>query len=199
MSDDTRFDRREFLRAGGVVATGAAIAGCTDTGGGGEQDPADGGNGTGGAGTNETETNETAGNETDVNESAGNETDANETAENETDINESAGNESGGNQSGNQSAGGGDTVEVLAGPDGEFVFEPAELSIDAGTTVRWIWESDLHNVVPTSQPQGANWEGHQPIEDAGFEYEHTFETTGTYEYVCEPHESQGMTGTITVE
>jgi len=189
MSEETRFDRRAFLRASGVVATGAAIAGCTDTGDGG-QEPADG-NDTEGPGTNETGGNET----TDANDTAGNETDANETAGNETDANETAGNESAGNQSG----GVGDTVEVLVGPDGEFVFEPAQLSIDAGTTVLWIWESDLHNVVPTSQPQGANWEGYGTIEDAGFEYEHTFETTGTYEYVCEPHEAQGMTGTITVE
>ncbi|GAA0680596.1 plastocyanin/azurin family copper-binding protein [Natronoarchaeum mannanilyticum] len=200
MSEKTGFDRRAFLRASGVVATGAAVAGCTDTGGDG-QEPADG-NDTEGPGTNETDGNETttdandtAGNETDANETAGNETDANETAGNETDANETAGNESAGNQSGGVA----DTVEVIAGPEGEFVFEPAELSIDPGTRVLWIWESDLHNVVPTSQPQGANWEGHETIEDAGFEYEHTFETTGTYEYVCEPHQAQGMTGTITVE
>lgn len=29
--------------------------------------------------------------------------------------------------------------------------------------------------------------------------EHTFETTGTNEYFCIPHEGSGMTGTITVE
>jgi len=187
MSEESRFDRRAFLRASGVVATGAAVAGCTDTGDGG-QEPADG-NDTEGPGTNET-----AGNETDANETAGNETDANETAGNETDANETAGDESGGNQTA-----GGDTVEVIAGPGGDFVFEPAELSIDAGTTVVWVWESDNHNVVPTSQPQGANWEGYPDIENTGFEYEHTFETTGTYEYVCEPHEAAGMVGTITVE
>ncbi len=195
MSDDPRFDRRAFLRASGAVAVGTAVAGCTDTGGD-TQEPADGGNDTGDGVTDD---NETMGNETDANQTTGNETDANETAGNETDANQTAGNESDGNQTGNASAGGGDMVEVLAGPDGEFVFEPAQLSIDAGTTVLWIWESDLHNVVPTSQPEGADWQGHQPIEDAGFEYEHTFETTGTYEYVCEPHQSQGMTGTITVE
>lgn len=184
MSEETRFDRRAFLRASGVVATGAALAGCTDTGGGG-QEPADG-NDTEGAGTNETDGGETT---TDTNE-----TDANETAGNETDANETTGNETGGNQSA-----GGEMVEVIVGPGGELVFEPAEISIDAGTTVMWIWESDTHNVVPTSQPQGASWEGHPEISNAGTEYSHTFETTGTYEYVCEPHESAGMVGTITVE
>jgi len=195
MSEETRFDRRAFLRASGVVATGVAVAGCTDTGGGGGQEPADG-NDTEGPGTNETGGNETTtdGNETDANETAGNETDANETAGNETDANETAGNETGGNQTA-----GGDMVEVIAGPGGDLVFEPAELSIDAGTTVTWIWESDNHNVVPTSQPQGANWEGYPEIANTGTEYSHTFETTGTYEYVCEPHEAAGMVGTITVE
>jgi len=34
---------------------------------------------------------------------------------------------------------------------------------------------------------------------SGDTYEHTFETPGTYEYVCIPHESSEMTGTIVVE
>lgn len=33
----------------------------------------------------------------------------------------------------------------------------------------------------------------------GAEYSHRFEVAGTYEYVCLPHESRGMTGTIVVE
>ena len=45
MSNDPRFDRRAFLRASGAVAVGAAVAGCTDTGGD-TQEPADGGNDT---------------------------------------------------------------------------------------------------------------------------------------------------------
>ena len=188
MSEDSRFDRREFLRAGGVVAAGAAFAGCTDSGGGGgggggggeEQEPA------GGAGENETGGNETGGNETE----GANETDNETEGGNETD-NETAGNES--------AAGGGEAEEVIAGPNGELVFDPEEVTISPGTTVRWVWESDTHNVVPTEQPEESNWEGHPDIENAGYEYEHTFETPGTYEYVCEPHESAGMVGSITVE
>ena len=30
-------------------------------------------------------------------------------------------------------------------------------------------------------------------------YTHTFETTGTHEYVCIPHEAAGMDGSITAE
>ncbi|SNZ02756.1 Plastocyanin [Natronoarchaeum philippinense] len=177
MDDQSSVDRRTFLRASGVLA-GVALAGCTDGGGDGEQEPADG--------------NETG-------DGVDNETDGNQTGDNQTGTNQTDGNQTGGNQTGGNQTGDGGTVQVLAGPGGEFIFEPAQLSIAPGTTVRWTWESDNHNVVPTSQPDGANWQGHQPIENTGFEYEHTFETTGTYEYVCEPHESQGMVGTIDVQ
>ena len=33
----------------------------------------------------------------------------------------------------------------------------------------------------------------------GETYEHTFETSGEYEYFCIPHEQAGMTGTVTVQ
>ncbi|WP_101296379.1 plastocyanin/azurin family copper-binding protein [Halegenticoccus soli] len=89
--------------------------------------------------------------------------------------------------------GGGGTQEVIVGPGGSLVFEPEELQIAPGTTVKFVWESDGHNVVPN---QG-DW-GHQPLEDTGFEFEHTFEEVAEYEYVCEPHESAGMVGTIIV-
>ncbi|UTF53536.1 plastocyanin/azurin family copper-binding protein [Natronosalvus rutilus] len=109
----------------------------------------------------------------------------------------------GGNESsgggGNESAGGGgggggsETVEV---DDNEFV--PAELTIEPGTTVTWEWVgSNQHNVNPGSQPEGANWEGQTDLQAEGT-YEHTFETEGTYEYVCDPHVSIGMTGSIEV-
>ncbi len=35
--------------------------------------------------------------------------------------------------------------------------------------------------------------------DPGETFEATFDTPGTYEYFCFPHETNGMTGTITVE
>ncbi len=87
---------------------------------------------------------------------------------------------------------------VLVGPDGQTIFEPEELTIDAGTTVEFIWESDTHNLALVEGPDGG-WEGYDEIEDEGFEYEHTFEVEGTYEYVCEPHETQDMYGTIIVQ
>jgi plastocyanin len=98
---------------------------------------------------------------------------------------------------------GGGTKEVVVGPGGNLVYEPAELIIAPGTTVKFVWESDNHNVVPSGQPEGANWEGTKggksKTYDTGHEYSYTFETTGTYEYFCQPHKSVGMTGSITVQ
>jgi plastocyanin len=113
----------------------------------------------------------------------------------------------GGNGTGTTAAesdggGTGSTEEVVVGPDGEFVFDPAELEIRPGTTVRWVWDSNNHNVVVDDQPEGVEWEGTEggagTTYDAGHTYEFTFEQEGTYEYACEPHRAAGMLGTVVV-
>ncbi|WP_266076826.1 plastocyanin/azurin family copper-binding protein [Haladaptatus caseinilyticus] len=108
---------------------------------------------------------------------------------------------SGGGNESSGGGGGGGTETVKVGPGGELVFEPAELQISPGTTVKFVWESNTHNVVPESQPDGAGWEGsgsESETFDSGHTYEHTFDTEGSYEYFCAPHKSAGMTGSITV-
>ncbi|WP_336361284.1 plastocyanin/azurin family copper-binding protein [Haladaptatus sp. ZSTT2] len=97
--------------------------------------------------------------------------------------------------------GGGGSKTVAVGPGGDLIFTPGTeepLYASPGTTVTFNWESDNHNIVVDSQPDGAGWEGHQPLENTGFTYEHTFDTTGTYEYHCQPHASSGMTGEIII-
>ena len=104
--------------------------------------------------------------------------------------------------SGGDYPGSGETEEVVVGPGGSLVFESAELQMLQGTTVNFVWDSDGHNIVVESQPDDANWEGTEggsgELYDTGHEYSHTFETLGTYEYVCAPHASAGMAGTIEV-
>ncbi|MFB6252284.1 MAG: plastocyanin/azurin family copper-binding protein [Halobellus sp.] len=98
-------------------------------------------------------------------------------------------------------SGGGPTKTVTVGPGGSLVFSPGTedpLKIAPGTTVEFVWDSDNHNIVVESQPEGANWQGHETLENTGFTYTHTFETLGTYEYYCEPHRTAGMVGTIEV-
>ena len=102
----------------------------------------------------------------------------------------------GGNQSaGGGGAGGGPTQTVTVGPGGALTYEPAELTISPGTSVEFTWGSGGHNVSPNE----GNW-GHQPIEDQGFSFTTPpFQETGEHGYVCTPHESAGMTGTIIVQ
>ncbi|MEF8815079.1 MAG: halocyanin domain-containing protein [Halovenus sp.] len=92
------------------------------------------------------------------------------------------------------------TVTVGAeGNGGTFAYDPPAVRISVGTAVAFEWVSETHNVVVESQPEGANWEGSETIEDDGFSYAHTFETSGSYKYYCEPHLSLGMKGAIVVE
>jgi len=92
---------------------------------------------------------------------------------------------------------------VAVGPDGRLVYDPEELTVSTGETVEWVWESDTHNIVVDSRPDGADWGGTEGDEatlyDEGHTYAFTFETAGTYEYFCQPHRSAGMEGSVVVE
>lgn len=85
------------------------------------------------------------------------------------------------------------TVEVGAeGNKGAYAFAPAAIEVSPGTTVTWKWIDGYHNVV---EKEGQFTSG-EPELNATFEY--TFETAGTVLYLCEPHESMGMKGTVIV-
>jgi len=108
-----------------------------------------------------------------------------------------------GTETGTSSGGGrGPTEEVIVGPGGSLVFEPADLTITPGTTVNFVWDSNTHNIVVENQPEGANWSGTEgganTTYDTGHEYSHTFETLGTYDYFCQPHKSAGMVASVEV-
>lgn len=103
-------------------------------------------------------------------------------------------------------------ADVIAGPDGDLVFEPMELSVPAGETVRWGFASSGHNIccrpedssevqLPHAAEPFASYgpeESPRQLVKQGDTYEHTFEITGEYIYVCIPHVGQGMIGTIHV-
>jgi halocyanin-like protein len=94
-----------------------------------------------------------------------------------------------------------DQVTVTVGADGNggsFAYAPAAVRVSPGTEVVFDWVSDNHNIVVEEQPDDADWAGHEPIENTGFEYSHTFETEGVYKYYCNPHLSLGMKGAIVV-
>jgi halocyanin-like protein len=86
-------------------------------------------------------------------------------------------------------------VSVAVGADGGFSFAPAAVRVDVGTTVVWEWTGvgGSHNVVDRG---GAFESGLAAAE--GHTFEHEFETTGAYEYVCTPHQTRDMEGTVEV-
>ncbi|WP_435073389.1 halocyanin domain-containing protein [Halorubrum sp. HHNYT27] len=88
-----------------------------------------------------------------------------------------------------------ETVSVLVGADGGFSFAPAALRVDVGTTVVWEWTGvgGSHNVIDRG---GAFESGLAAAE--GHTFEHEFSTPGTYEYVCTPHQTRDMEGTVEV-
>ena len=76
-------------------------------------------------------------------------------------------------------------------------FSPSSVTITEGDTVRFFWSGELlaHNAV-----------AEDGLFDSGdtsrnVDYAFTFEagTNGTHQYVCEPHESVRMVGTVIVE
>ncbi|WP_121821218.1 ABC transporter substrate-binding protein [Halostella salina] len=81
---------------------------------------------------------------------------------------------------------------------GDNTFDPEELTVEVGTTVRFRWADGSHNLAVESQPEGATWQGHESVEDEGHVHEHTFRVVGEYEYHCQPHESLGQEGVVTV-
>ena len=91
---------------------------------------------------------------------------------------------------------------VRVAADSELTFAPESFAVATGETVRWVWEGGGHNVVPDSTPSGSDWEGTPggsgDTYDEGYEYSHTFEVAGEYEYYCAPHRSLGMEGSFTV-
>ncbi|WP_440008768.1 plastocyanin/azurin family copper-binding protein [Halomicrococcus sp. SG-WS-1] len=103
-------------------------------------------------------------------------------------------------EGGGESGGGGGTKTVKV-VDNEF--DSDEVTVAPGTTVKWVWEGNGHNIVVENQPDGSNWEGtkggESKLYDKGHTHEHTFESTGSYEYYCAPHKAMGMTGTVTVQ
>lgn len=89
------------------------------------------------------------------------------------------------------------TVELV-----DFAFDPGTeepLEIPTGTTVVFVWDTGHHNLEVLSQPDGSEWEGHEEIEQSGFEHEHTFDVDGEYEFECTPHADLGMDGMIIVD
>jgi plastocyanin len=87
----------------------------------------------------------------------------------------------------------GDTriIEATTG----LTFSPASTNISPGTVVRWVNESSvLHTVTPDGHSAWS--EGSMP--GSGDTFEIVINNPGEYDYVCVPHQGDGMVGTVTV-
>jgi plastocyanin len=82
--------------------------------------------------------------------------------------------------------------------DGGNRFEPANVTIAAGTTVNWTWIGGIHDVTSAGTP-GFTGSG-TPV-TAPHSFSQTFTTPGTYVFYCTVHgtPSSGMRGTIVVQ
>ncbi|WP_049936237.1 halocyanin domain-containing protein [Haloplanus natans] len=88
------------------------------------------------------------------------------------------------------------TVEVgVEANQGAFGFGPAAIQVDPGTTVVWEWtgEGGVHNVAADSGNFSSELK-----QEAGFTFEHTFESSGAVKYFCQPHKALGMKGVVVV-
>ena len=74
-------------------------------------------------------------------------------------------------------------------------FEPANVTIDVGQTVRWEFDQALTTHTVTSS--SANWSVNETRSPNGTPVEHTFDAPGVYTFLCQIHPS--MTGSVTVE
>ncbi len=83
-------------------------------------------------------------------------------------------------------------VDVTLTSAGGFRFDPAVLVIPAGTTVRWTWLDDIHDIVSTGTPAFQGTGAFSPPKV----HQTTFGAPGTYRYVCTFHAI--MRGTIVV-
>ncbi|MDZ7700802.1 MAG: halocyanin domain-containing protein [Halobacteriales archaeon] len=87
------------------------------------------------------------------------------------------------------------TVEVGAEGNGDFfAFAPPAVQVDPGTTVvfEWTGKGGMHNV---HAAEGASFTS-ETTDEAGFTFEHTFESEGVVKYQCDPHAALGMKGVV---
>ena len=88
-------------------------------------------------------------------------------------------------------------TDVVMGAGANLVFDPADITINAGDTVRFVNEAlPPHNVIVKDHPEFS----HEGLAFAsGESFEITFPEAGDFTFVCGPHEGAGMTGVIHVQ
>ena len=75
-------------------------------------------------------------------------------------------------------------------------FTPSTLTINEGDTLRFVWGGQAlpHNSVE----ENGVFDSGDPERAVDFEHVFDYDSSGTYNFFCEPHEAVGMTGSVTV-
>ena len=75
-------------------------------------------------------------------------------------------------------------------------FYPTALTINEGDSVRFLWGGEVlpHNAVE----ENGTFDSGEPEREVDYLYTFEFGQSGVYDFYCEPHQSVGMDGTITV-
>tara|TARA_B100000941_G_C28342248_1_gene467322 strand:+ start:71 stop:553 length:483 start_codon:yes stop_codon:yes gene_type:complete len=75
-------------------------------------------------------------------------------------------------------------------------FYPESLTINEGDSVRFMWGGEFlpHNSVE----ENGVFDSGDPEREVDYLYTFNYEQSGIYNFFCEPHESVGMDGSITV-
>lgn len=76
-------------------------------------------------------------------------------------------------------------------------FSPSEVTVEEGQAVRFVWNGQAlpHNAVAND----GLFDSGEPARDVDYRFVFEKGTAGVHQFVCEPHESVGMVGTVTVE
>lgn len=74
-------------------------------------------------------------------------------------------------------------------------FDQANITVEQGTTVTWVQNGE--NAHTTTSYDGL-WDSGIIAGGSDATFSHTFDEPGTFDYFCQPHESLGMVGTVTV-
>ena len=87
-------------------------------------------------------------------------------------------------------------VDVKMGSNMNLVFDPSEITIDAGDTITFVNDSlPPHNVIVEDHPEIS----HDGLAfSPGEIIEVTFPESGDFNFWCEPHKGAGMTGVVHV-
>lgn len=102
-----------------------------------------------------------------------------------------------------------ETHVVELGTGGFDAYFPADLTVNVGDTVQWLWVQGFHNVVSgiDGKVDGAFSSG-EALRKDGLTFEVTFDQAfldanpvrdNVYSYYCDVHFFFGMTGTVTVK